>query len=124
MLRHFGQINERFEGFDLAEEKAALTVGARPGLEKLGRRSRDAEMLVLAPLLHPAADLIDKLVRFNPVLRPLGFEIELVFSLLPRCGDGNEVGAFAAGIGNLVGDALIGEPLQLIRDGDRRLKII
>ena len=110
LLRHLGQIDESFEGFDLAEEKAALTVGTGPVLEKLRRRSRDAKMFVLVPLLYPAANLVDELVRLNSVLRPLGLEIELVFAFLARRGNGNEVGALAPGFDDLIGDPFIGKP--------------
>jgi hypothetical protein len=50
-----------------------------------------------------AADFVDQVVRLDPVARPFGVEYELL-ALLPWLGDGNEVGALAAPLDDLVGD--------------------
>ena len=88
-------------------------------MKELGRGARDAKMLVLAPLLHPAADLVDELVRLNSIFGPLRLEIKLVFALFARRGDGNKVSAFATLAVNFIGDPLIAEPEVTLRFSKR-----
>jgi hypothetical protein len=76
-------------------------------------------MLVLAPLLHPAADLVDEFVRLNSIFCPLRLEIELVFAFFARRGDGNEIRAFAALAVDFIGDPLVGEPEVTLRFSKR-----
>jgi hypothetical protein len=109
LLRHFGQIDEGFDGFDLAEEKTVLTLEARPVLEKLRGHARDSEVAVLTPLLHPAADLIDELVFFNAILCPFGIKLKLFAFLLGR-GNRDEIGTGAPLGNDLIRNPLVGEP--------------
>src|ERR1035441_3026911 len=93
-LRHLGEVDEGFEGFDLAEEQFLVAIGAGPILKKLGGGAGDAGKALIAeiaPLLHPSADLVDEFVLLNAILGPLGFKIELILALLLGLGNGDEI---------------------------------
>src|SRR5262249_38291988 len=94
--------------FDLAKEQAPLAVGPRPVFQQRPSDRRNAGIAAIAPERYAAADEIDVIVFLRPVLSPERIEGELLGFLL-RGGNGNEVTAWPASVGNRVGNAVFVE---------------
>ena len=90
-----GEVDRRLDRLDLAEEEAAVAVAPLPVLEQAARRARDARVVAPAPVADGRAHLVDVVVLAQPVVGPLGAELELL-ALLLGLRDGDEVGAGAA----------------------------
>lgn len=71
---------------------------------------------------HASSNLVYEFVLFDAVLGPFGVEIKLLLALFPRSSDGDEVGANAVSVGNLVCDAFVGEPKVPRRLDKRRVQ--
>jgi len=103
-----GDVDHGLEGLDLAEEEAAVAVGVGPVLEELAGGGGDADVAALSPDGDLAADVVDEAVLLAAVLGlEVGVEAELAGALLLGAGDGDEVLAGAAGVDDLVGDAVV-----------------
>ena len=109
LLGGFGQIDEGLQGFDLAEEELVLPVGVGPVLQELAGDLSDSLVSPFPPVLDLFPDAVDLVVRLDAVLGPFRVELELLALLLGR-GDRDEVGTGPAGLDDLVGDPLVGEP--------------
>ena len=59
--------------------------------------------------------MIDKLVFFNAVLFPLCSKGELLFAFLFGLGDGDEIGAYTAGITDFIGNTIFSESKMSLR---------
>jgi hypothetical protein len=101
--------DERLQGFNLAEEELVLPVRGGPVLQELASNLGDASVFPFPPKLDPLPDAVDVVVGLDAVLGPLRVKLEL-FALLLGRRDRHEVGAGAAGLDDLVGDPLVGEP--------------
>jgi hypothetical protein len=101
--------DERLQGFNLAEEELVLPVRAGPVLQELASNLGDASVSPFPPKLDPLPDAVDVVVGLDAVLGPLRVKLELLALLLGR-RDRHEVGTGAAGLDDLVRDALVGEP--------------
>ena len=101
--------DERLQGFDLAEEELVLAVGVAPVLQELAGNLGDASVFPIPPQLDPLPDAVDVVVGLDAVLGPLRVKLELLALLLGR-RDRHEVGTGPAGLDDLVGDSLVGEP--------------
>ena len=109
LLGGLGQIDERFQGLDLAEEELVLPVGVGPVLQELARDLGNALIFPFPPVLDPFPDAVDLVVGLDAVLCPLRVKLELLALLLGR-RDRDEVGTRPARLDDLVGDPLVGEP--------------
>jgi hypothetical protein len=103
------QVDERFQGLDLAEEELVLPVGVGPVLQELPRDLGNPLVFPFPPVLDPFPDAVDLVIRLDAVLRPFRVKLELL-ALLPGCGDRDEVRTRAPGLHDLVGDPLVAEP--------------
>lgn len=109
MLRgDLGEVDGGLECLDLAEEEAPFAAFPGPVLEQVAGDGRDADATALPPLREPLTDLVDELIRLDPLGRPLGRKLELRTLLLWR-RDRDEVRADAARLDRLVRDAVIAE---------------
>jgi hypothetical protein len=94
-LGDLGDVDGRFQGFNLTEEELALAFRLGPILEELGRRRRYAEISTCAPQADALADAVDDLALLAAVLRPFGVEWKLLVAFLAGLGDGEEVRAYS-----------------------------
>ena len=79
LLGDLGDVDGRFEGFDLAEEEPASR--GRGRVQYSSRRrwwAGDADIAAPAPEGDALADPVDELVLLDAVLRPFGVEGELL----------------------------------------------
>jgi len=107
-------------GLDLAEEEAAVTPAPLPVLQQAARGARDARVVAPPPVAHGGAHLVDVVVLAAAVVGPLGAQFELP-TLLLGLRHGDEVGAGAARLDDLIGDAIVGELEVLTRLEERRV---
>ena len=106
----FGEVDGGFEGFDLAEEEAALAVGTLPVFEQGAGGVGDAVVIAETPLGDGIADIVDELVFLLAVAGRFGFEDELFLAgSLARRRNGNEITGKPAGFDDFVGDAVVAE---------------
>ena len=121
VFRDLGQIDSRFESFDLAEEQLLLTVGVGPVGQQAARGGRHADVAAFPPKRHAGADLVDEFVLLDPVLGPFGVEDKLLLPFLTGLGDGDKIRAASAPIDDLIGDPLVGELEVPARLPERRI---
>lgn len=107
---HLGDVDRSFKGFILAEEQFFLAAGIGPIGDQAGGGRRDADIAARAPQSDASPDIVNKLVFFDPVLRPFGIELKLLGPLLLWSGDGNEIRADTAAVNLLVRYSLVGKP--------------
>lgn len=86
----FGQIDGRFQRFNLAEKQSAFAIRPLPVFEESGAGFCDAHVAAASPASHPLANLVDEFVFLNALLCPLGFKSELPPFLFGFC-DGDEI---------------------------------
>jgi hypothetical protein len=116
LRRRLGEIDRGLHGFELAEEEPSLALGIVPVVEQGAGGGRDAGVAEVAPALDATADLVDELVRLDP----LGADVEEVdlllgrAGLLARCRNRAEELAAAPLVEHLVGDA-VGVELEAAR---------
>ena len=116
LLGDLGDVDQRFQGLDLAEEQPAGRgrVGAsiqQPGGGAASRRG----VAALAPELHRAADVVDRLVFLDAVCGPLvRRRAASSFPFFRGWAMGMKYG-LSAGLDDLVGDALVVEAEMALR---------
>ena len=113
LLGGFGQVDERLQGFDLAEEELVLPVGVGPVLQELASDLGDSLVSPFPPVLDPFPDAVDLVVGLDAILGPLRVKLELLALLLGR-RNRHEVSTLAPALDDLVGDSLVGEPPMAI----------
>ena len=109
LLRHLSDVDGRFEGFVLAEEELLLAVRIDPVSKQPRSGWSHAQVATNSPQGNTATDVVDQLVLFDPILRPLGFELKLLGAFLLRLGDGHEIRTGSATVNNFICDALVAE---------------
>jgi len=77
---------------------------------------------LLSPLSDAFPNLIDELVFLDTVFSPFGVEGKLVFRLLLRPCDGDEIRAYASILDDFIRDALVGEAEMAVWFPERRVE--
>ncbi len=101
------QVDGSLGGLPLAEQDRVVALRGVPEVQQGTSGGCHIGVATTAPKLHLAPDLIDLVVFSDPVQRPLRREFKLPGALLAGPGNRDEVGAAAAALGDLVGDAVV-----------------
>jgi len=110
----FGEVDECFEGLDLAEEELVLPVGVDPVLQELASALGHPLIFPFSPVLDLLSNEVGLVVRLDAVLRPFGLELELLAFLL-RCRNRDEVSARSSCLDDFVQDPFVAEPPMPVR---------
>jgi hypothetical protein len=115
---HFRQVDGGFERLALAEEQLPLAIRVAPVVQEPFCRPGASDITANAPGPDALADPIDPGTGHEPVLSPLGFELELT-ALFSRARDRQEVAALAPAVGDLIRDAFLIEDKVTLRFTER-----
>src|SRR5262249_18774850 len=106
----FRNIYGRFEGFDLTEEEPLFPASIGPIFQQPCRGRRYSDMATVSPLADTATNIVDQLVLFNSILRPLRVQDALLCPLFfLRLSDGHKVRTGPAALVDFVRYPLVGK---------------